>query len=60
MIHHPDERNQLALLHDRHKNFSIEVYDHKYSRNSTKLKEAQKELEQTAIDIEALMRKLGI
>ena len=28
MQHHPDERNQLAALHDRHKRFSLEVYDH--------------------------------
>lgn len=60
MRHHPDERNQLAQLHDRHKNFSMEAYDHKDSRNSKKLKEAQKELEQTAIDVEALMKNLGI
>ncbi|MEO5787501.1 MAG: hypothetical protein ACOH2D_07355 [Gelidibacter sp.] len=55
MRHHPDERNQLAQLHDRHRNFSIEVYDHKDSRNSRKLKEAKTNLEQTVIDVEALM-----
>ena len=60
MIHHPDERDQIALLHDRHKNFSIEVYDHKDDTDTKKLKEARKNLEQTAREVEALMKRLGI
>lgn len=60
MIHHPDERNQIALLHDRHKNFSMEVYDHKNDSDTKKLEDARKNLKQTAMEVEALMKKLGI
>lgn len=60
MIHHPDERNQLALLHDRHKNFSIEVYDHKDDTDTKILKEAKKNFEQTSREIEEMMQRLGI
>ena len=42
MQHHPDEQNQLEALHDRYKNFSINVYDYHVSGDQEKLKEAQK------------------
>ncbi|MCL5130298.1 MULTISPECIES: hypothetical protein [unclassified Algibacter] len=58
MQHHPDERNQLEALHDRYKNFSLEVYDHHISGNHEKLKEAQKNLRETEIELNALKKKL--
>ena len=58
MQHHSDERNQLAALHDRHKRFSINVYDHDSAGNHEKLKEAQKNLKDTEKELEALKRKL--
>lgn len=58
MQHHPDERNQLASLHDRHKRFSMNVYDHYKSGNHEKLKEAQKSLKETEKELEALKKKL--
>lgn len=58
MQHHPDERNQLAALHDRHKRFSINVYDHSAAGKTAKLKEAQKQLKETEKELEALKKKL--
>jgi len=58
MQHHPDERNQLAMLHDRYKNFSLEVYDHKMVGNAEKLKEAQKNLMETEKELDILKKKL--
>ena len=58
MIPHPDERDQLAALHDRHKRFSIEVYDYQESDEQEKLKEAQKNLKQTVKELDALKKKL--
>lgn len=58
MIHHSDERNQLAALHDRHKRFSIEVYDYQESGETEKLKASRKNLEQTVKELDALKQKL--
>lgn len=58
MQHHPDERNQLAMLHDRHKRFSINVYDYHKSGETEKLKEAQKNLKETVKELDALKKKL--
>lgn len=58
MQHHPDERNQLEALHDRHKRFSMNVYDHFSSGETARLKEAQQELEETEKELEALKKKL--
>ncbi|WP_040756623.1 hypothetical protein [Winogradskyella psychrotolerans] len=58
MQHHPDERNQLAALHDRHKRFSMNVYDHSSNNETDKLIEAQKELKQTEKELADLMKRL--
>lgn len=58
MQHHPDERDQLAALHDRHKRFSINVYDHHIEGNHEKLKEAQKNFNETERELDALKKKL--
>lgn len=58
MQHHPDERNQLAALHDQHKRFSMNVYDHSSNGETTKLNEGQKELKQTEKELEELKKKL--
>lgn len=58
MIHHTDERDQLATLHDRHKRFSIEVYDYQDSGETEKLKESRKNLDQTVKELDTLKKKL--
>ena len=58
MIHHSDERAQLEALHDRHKRFSIEVYDYQQSGETEKLKESRKNLDQTVKDLDELKKKL--
>lgn len=58
MIHGIDERDQLARLHDRHKRFSMMVYDHHTAGEDEKLKEAQKSLKLTAKELDDLKKKL--
>lgn len=58
MIHHPDERDQLEMLHDRHKRFSLEVYDHSVSNDKIKLAEAQKNLKVVVKELDDLKKKL--
>ena len=58
MIHGIDERDQLARLHDRHKRFSIDVYDHSKSGNHMKLKEAQTKLKEVESELNDFKTKL--
>lgn len=58
MLNAFNEREQLERLHDRYKNFSLEVYDHTSSQNHEKLKEAKENLEKTEKDLEELKAKL--
>ena len=58
MIHGIDERDLLARLHDRHKRFSLDVYDYANSDEDEKLIEAQKNLKATEKELNALKEKL--
>ncbi len=58
MLHHPEHRDQLERLHDRHKRLSINVYDYHSSGDQEKLKEAQEELKKTEKELDALKKKL--
>jgi hypothetical protein len=58
MIHGVDERDQLAALHDRHKRFSLEVYDHLTAKEEAHMLEAQRKLRETEKELEALKKKL--
>ncbi|MGA8854287.1 MAG: hypothetical protein WB492_08940 [Christiangramia sp.] len=58
MQHHPDERNQLAALHDRHKRLSLNVYDHYTAGETDRLDEAQKKLKKTEKELEAFKKKM--
>lgn len=59
MKNHQEGRNQLAALHDRHKRFSINVYDHLNSGEEKHMLEgAKKKLEETSEELENLKNKL--
>lgn len=53
-----NERQLLVDLHERHKRFSLDVYDHSSSGHHEKLKEAQKGLKETENELDALKKKL--
>ncbi len=42
MIHNTNERDQLALMHDHHKRFSLEVYDHLNAGEEEEMLQAKK------------------
>ncbi len=58
MIHGIDERDQLAALHDRHKRFSLEVYDHLTNQEEAQMLKAQRKLKETEKELEALKKTL--
>jgi len=58
MLNSFNEREQLARLHDRHKHFSLEVYNHHTEKNEEKLKEAQQNLKTTEKELKDLMKKV--
>lgn len=58
MIHGMDDRNQLERLHDRHKRFSLEVYDHLTAREEEKMLDAQRKLREIEQELETFRKKL--
>lgn len=60
MIHGMDDRNQLERLHDRHKRFSLDVYDHLTAREEEKMLAAQKKLRKIEKELEDFKKKLMI
>lgn len=51
-------RTQLERLHDRHKRFSLDVYDHHTNNETEKLREAKRNLKQTEEELDELKKKL--
>jgi len=58
MLNAFNEREQLERLHDRHKRFSLDVYDHLNEGEETKLLEARKNLTETESELEELKKKV--
>jgi hypothetical protein len=58
MLNAFNEREQLARLHDRHKRFSLDVYDHLSAGEETKLLKARKKLMETVNELEELKKKV--
>jgi len=58
MLNAFNEREQLARLHDRHKRFSLDVYDHLNAGEEKKLVEARKNLSETEKELENLKNKV--
>lgn len=58
MLNAFNEREQLKRLHDRHKRFSLDVYDHVSSGNKEKLDEAKENLKVTEKELDKLKSKL--
>lgn len=58
MLNAFNEREQLARLHDRHKRFSLDVYDHLTAGEETKLLEARKKLKEAEKELEELKIKV--
>ncbi|WP_452598449.1 hypothetical protein [Pontimicrobium sp. MEBiC01747] len=58
MLNAFNEREQLERLHDRHKRFSLDVYDHHTKNNKEKLEESKKNLKETEEALQQLKEKL--
>lgn len=51
-------RTQLERLHDRHKRFSLNVYDYHTSNNEEKLVEAKENLKKTEKELDELKKQI--
>lgn len=60
MEHDIEHRDQLARLHDRHKKFSLMVYDHLTANEEEKMAKAHQKLKEAAEELEAMKNKLLI
>jgi len=59
MIHGIEEREQLERLHDRHKRFSLDVFDQISSNaDDDAIEAAKKKLAQAVKELDALKEKL--
>lgn len=58
MLNAFNEREQLERLHDRHKRFSLNVYDHLRSHRKEKLEKAKENLKKTETELQKLKEKL--
>ena len=58
MLNAFNEREQLARLHDRHKRFSLDVYDHLTAKEEAKLLDARKKLKEAEKELEELKIKV--
>jgi hypothetical protein len=58
MMTHSEERDQLVRLHDRHKRFSLDVYDHLTASEEAHMLKAQRDLRQVEKELEDLKKKL--
>ena len=58
MLNAFNEREQLARLHDRHKRFSLDVYDHLTAGEEAKLLDARKKLKEAEKELEELKIKV--
>lgn len=60
MKHDIEHRDQLARLHDRHKRFSLMVYDHMTANEEENMVIAQQKLKKAAKELEEMKNKLFI
>lgn len=60
MEHDIENRNQLARLHDRHKRFSLMVYDHHIANEEEKKAKAHQKCEKATKELGAMKNKLLI
>ena len=60
MEHDIEHRDQLARLHDRHKKFSLMVYDHLTAKEEEKMLKAHLKLKEASKQLEAMKDKLLI
>lgn len=51
-------RDQLERLHDRHKRFTLEVYDHLTANEEEKMLEAHAKMKEAQKELKALKKKL--
>ena len=58
MEHDIEHRDQLARLHDRHKRFSLKVYDHQTANEEEKKVKAHKKCKKASEELEAMKTKL--
>lgn len=58
MVDDIEHRNQLARLHDRHKRFSLMVYDHHTANEEEKKEKAHHKCQKAAKKLEAMKNKL--
>lgn len=58
MIDHSiNHRDQLAKLHDRHKHFSMMVYDHSSAGEEEKMEQVQAQMEEAEKELSVFKKK---
>lgn len=58
MLHDIEHRDQLERLHDRHKRFSLEVYDHLTAKEEEKMLEAHARMKEAQRELKIYKKKL--
>jgi hypothetical protein len=58
MKHDFEHRDQLERLHDRHKRFTLEVYDHLTAKEEEKMLEAYAKMKEAKKELKIYRKKL--